>query len=265
MSCRVPCRAARQRITRSIRPRSFTSTAAAFARNDHGTLLEAALEADTEGDPVFTGWLRGTGIVLDALHRPGPAWHVRAQAVADELRSSPDSDVRHLAATVDAHLLLLQDRFDEAADAFEAAIRRGGGTWVAETPVYMVGDCHLFAGRPGAALPAYARGVVAARDHSERYTIGFQGDGIVAALADLGRHEQALEALGACDSLTGDSVLPREHNAFWGRVMAGRIASARAALGSPDADAAYARGRALGVDEVVELLLSYRAPVAVAT
>jgi hypothetical protein len=127
----------------------------------------------------------------------------------------------------------------------------------------MVGDCHLFAGRPQAALQAYARGVAHAREMGARDDIGFQGEGIVAALADLGREEEALETLGACDTLTGEGVLPREHNAYWGGVMAGRIASARTALGAPDADAAYARGGALGVEEVVELLLSYGAPVAV--
>jgi hypothetical protein len=125
-----------------------------------------------------------------AVTAPRPAWQARAEVVAADLRCSPDADVRDLAAAVDAHLLLLQDRFDEAADAFEAAIRHGGKTWVAETPVYMVGDCHLFAGRPQEALPAYARGVAAARDGSEPVTIVFQGEGIVAALADLGRHEE---------------------------------------------------------------------------
>ncbi len=247
------------------RVRASLCIAAGIVREAHGTVLELALEADTEGDPIFAAWLFGTCIVLDALYRPGPSWQAQAEATAAELRSSPNADVRDLAATVDAHLLLLQDRFDEAADAFEAAIRHGGGTWAAETAVYMVGDCHLFARRPQAALPAYARGVADARDESARINIGFQGEGIVAALADLGRHEEALETLGACDTLTGDGVLPREHNAFWGGVMAGRITSARAALGAHDADVAYARGRALGVEEVVELLLSYGARVGAAS
>jgi hypothetical protein len=43
--------------------------------------------------------------------------------------------------------------------------------------------------------------------------------------------------------------------------MTGRIESARAALGAQDADAAYARGRTLGIEQVVQLLLSYGAPV----
>jgi predicted ATPase/tetratricopeptide (TPR) repeat protein len=230
----------------------------------HRTALDLALEADTEGDPIFAAWLYGSAVVLDTLHRPGQAWQARAQTVADELRSSPNAEVRDLAAIVDAHLLLLQDRFDEAADAFEAAIRRAGKTWAAETPLYMVGDCHLFAGRPKAALAAYARGLTDARDKPARMDMGFQGDGIVAALIDLGRHEEALEALGACDSLNGEDVLPRERNSFWGSVMAGRLASARAALGAQDADAAYARGRALGIEEVLELLLSYGGQVGAA-
>ncbi len=247
------------------RVRALVRVAAAVGRKAHGIALEQALEADTEGDPIFAAWLHGTCAVMDALHRPGPAWQARARAVGAELRSSPYEDARNLAAIVEANLLLLQDRFDDAADAFELAIRRGGGTWATETPVYMVGDCHLFAGRAQVALAAYARGVALARDKSARINMGFQGEGIVAALIDLGRHEEALETLGASDSLTGDTVLPRELNSFWGSVMAGRIASAHAALAPQDADAAYARGRALGIEEVAERLLSYGAPVGAAS
>lgn len=243
------------------RIRALVRVWAAAESRGRESALDVALAADTEGDPVFAAWLSGTCVVMDALHRPGPAWQARAQAVAATLRSSPHPDVRGLAAAVDAHLLLLEDRFDEAADAFEAGVREGGGTWATKTCVSMVGDCHLYAGRPQAALPAYARGFAESRDMSARIDMGFQGEGIVAALSDLGLAEKALRALGACDTLTGDGLHPRELNAFWGRVMAGRIAAARATLGAQEADAAYARGRALGVDEVVELLLSHGAPV----
>ncbi len=249
----------------SGRVRACVRTAAAVASDAHGTVLDVALKSDTEGDAIFAGWLYGTCVVLDALHRPGQVWQTRAQAVAADLRSSSHAPVRDLGTVVDAHLLLLQDRFDEAAELFEAAIRRDGGTWADQTAVYMVGDCHLLAGRPQAAIQAYARGVAHARDMGARDDIGFQAEGIVAALADLGRHGEALETLGACDTLTGEGVLPREHNAFWGDVMASRIASARASLGAQDADAAYARGRALGVEDVAQRLLSYCVPAAVAS
>ena len=178
--------------------------------------LDLALEADTEGDPIFAAWLYGILRVMDALYRPDPAWQARAQAVAAELRSSSDADVRDLAAILDAHLLLLQDRFDEAADAFEAAIRRGGETWAAETPVYMIGDCHLFAGRPQAALPAYARGRRRRPRQGRADQHRLPGRGDRRRADDLGRHDEALQTLGACDNLTGEGVLPREHNAFWG-------------------------------------------------
>ena len=138
------------------RLRALVRVAAAVACDALGTLLDLALEADTEGDPVFAAWLGATCAVMDSLHRPGPAWQARAQTLVAELRASPDAAVRDLAAIVDANLLLLQDRFDEAADAFEAAIRHGGETWAAQQPVMMVGDCHLFAERPQAALPAVA-------------------------------------------------------------------------------------------------------------
>jgi predicted ATPase/class 3 adenylate cyclase len=243
------------------RVRTNVRLAAAVASQARGTAtsrLDMALEADTEGDPVYAGWLYGTCAVMDALHWQSPEWLTRAQAVAVELRASPDPDVRDLATILNAHLLLRQDRFDEAAEAFEASIRRGGGTWAAETTVYMVGDCHLLAGRPQEALPAYARGVAHALEKGARVNIGFQGEGIAAALADLGRHDDAFETLGACDSLTGDGAHPRELNAAWNNdVMAPRFASARATLGAQAADVAYARGRTLGIDQVAELLLSY--------
>lgn len=240
------------------------AAAAVHARNGvhvEGAYLDAALEADTEGDPIWTAWLQGTCAVQDAILKPGPAWRVRAQAIAAKLRASENNDVRSLAAVLDAHLLLLEDRYDEAADAFEAATRRGGGTWAAETTIYMVGDCHLFAGRPHAALAAYVRGVADAREKASRINVAFQAEGIAAALVDLGRHEEALVTLGASDSLTGDGVLPRELHASWGGVLAGRIAAARAALGVDEAESAIARGRALGVDEAVALILSHDAAV----
>ena len=171
---------------------------------------------------------------MDALYKPPQAWQTRARTLAAELRSSSDADVRDLAAILDAHLLLLQDRFDEAADAFEEAIRRDGGTgrlkrpstWWATATCSRADRSRPFR-RTRAASPTRAT-------RPRAVNMGFQGEGIVAALVDLGRHEEALETLGACDTLTGDNVLPREHHAFWGGVMAGRIASARTALGSPD-------------------------------
>lgn len=98
------------------------------------------------------------------------------------------------------------------------------------------------------------------REKATWVNIGVQGEGIVAALVDQGRHREALEALGACDTLTGEGARPRDLNSFWGGVLAGRLAAAREALGAQEADAAYAQGRALSVNAVVKLLLSYGAP-----
>lgn len=246
------------------RIRTKVRLAAAIAARGRGEklqLLDLAFDADTEGCAAFAGWLYGTCAVLDGTHRPSSDWRPKAEKAAAELRESPDAEIRDLATIVDAYLLLLEDRFDEAATMFEAAIERGGRTWAAETPIYMVGDCHLFAGRQQAAMTAYARGLINAQEKSSRIYMSFQAEGIVAALIDLERYEDALEALGASDSLTGDDVLPREVDTFWASVMSGRIASARAALGERDADRAYAHGRERAVDEVVELLLAYGAAV----
>jgi predicted ATPase/class 3 adenylate cyclase len=219
--------------------------------------LALAREADTEGDRLFEGWLRATCAVLDALHAPEPGWIDGARDLVTGLRASPVSGLRDLGADIEGHLLLLEERFDAAGEAFEATVRRGADTWVASTALYMIGDCHLFAGRPQAALPAYARGVLDARESGSRIDMAFQGEGIVCALADLGEHASALEALGASDSLNGDRFQPREMNSRWGAIAAGRITAARDALGTGEADAAYARGAALGVDAAVRLLLAF--------
>ena len=48
------------------------------------------------------------------------------------------------------------------------------------------------------------RGAAEARERTGRIFVAFQAEGIAAALADLGRHEEALEALGASDTLAGN-------------------------------------------------------------
>ena len=234
--------------------------AARHAGEGRGRMLAAALAADTEGHAQFRAWLLGTCAVMDALHLDANnVWMERARAVVAELTASHDPDVLGLARVLEGHLALLEGRFDEAADVFAATLSNHEKSWAIETATYMLGDCHLYAGRPQEALVAYARGVADAREYSARINVAFQGEGVVAALADLGRNEEALEALGANDTLTGDLTRPRDRNDGWGQVMAARIAAARAALGDPAADAAYARGNALGTEAVVELLLGYGA------
>jgi hypothetical protein len=90
-----------------------------------------------------------------------------------------------------------------------------------------------------------------------RVDMGFQAEGIACALSDHGAHAAALEALGASDTLTGDAVRPRDLAPSWSSAVAPRIAAARAALGDDAADAAYARGRSLTVEAVVELMLAF--------
>jgi hypothetical protein len=194
--------------------------------------------------------------VIDALYAPEPGWIDGARDLVTQLRASPIPGLRDLGDDTEAHLLFLEERFDAAGEAFEATVRRDADNFVAASALYMIGDCHLFAGRPQAALPAYARGVRDAREGGSRINMGFQGEGIVCALADLGEHAAALEALGASDSLNGDRFQPRDMNSHWGAIAAGRITAARAALDTDQADAAYARGAALGLDAAVRALLA---------
>jgi hypothetical protein len=201
--------------------------------------------------------------VIDALDGPEPGWIDGARDLVTQLRTAPVPGLRDLGEDVEAHLLFLEEDFDAAGEGFEATVRRGADNFVAATALYMIGDCHLLAARPQAALSAYARGVLDAREGGSRIDMGFQAEGIVCALADLDEHAAALEALGASDSLNGDRFQPREMNSNWGAIAAGRITAAREALGADEADAAYARGAALGVDAAVRLLLDLSGTAAV--
>jgi hypothetical protein len=223
--------------------------------------LDLALATPADDDPLYGAWLRGMMVVMDALAHPPADWLARARAVATDLAASVDPGLQHLAGVVDGHLLLLEERFDEAADAFEANLAGGSASWSATTAVYMVGDCHLFAGRPETAIPAYVRGFLHARNRTVRIDMGFQAEGIACALSDVGRHEAALQVLGASDTLTGESVRPRELDPFWGGVTEPRVQGSRQALGPVLAEAAYERGRGLGPEAVVELVMSYASPV----
>ena len=74
--------------------------------------------------------------------------------------------------------------------------------------------------------------------------------GCAASLADLGRNQEALELFGAAEMVHADWLDPFVLTVYAARLVEWRTA-ARDALSSAVADAAYARGRALRIDEVV--------------
>jgi hypothetical protein len=86
--------------------------------------------------------------------------------------------------------------------------------------------------------------------------MGFQIEGITAALVDLGRYEEAFEALGASDVLSAPGYRPRDTNRSWAQVVTPRIEAAREALGGANAESAYARGAAMSSDHVVAHVLA---------
>jgi hypothetical protein len=75
--CREPIEQAAATGPATGRVRTNVHIAAAVRRQARGTAssrLDLALEADTEGDPVYAGWLYGTCAVMGALHgrlKPG--------------------------------------------------------------------------------------------------------------------------------------------------------------------------------------------------
>jgi hypothetical protein len=191
------------------------------------------------------------GVAVDineGLKADSPLWPTVVTVAAD-LAASPVAGLRNLASDLEGFLFLAQGRWEEAAAAFEATDGGSGTTWVAEAALSCLGDCQLLAGRPQAALSGYARGLKRAAGLAQRGNMGFQADGVAAALADLGRYADALEALGASDVLTPEGYRPRDLNPDWSRILTPRIEAARAALGPRRADAAYERGATTTSDQ----------------
>jgi tetratricopeptide (TPR) repeat protein len=220
--------------------------------------LEFSLNHDTPEDPVYSGWERAVSVAVDinvGLKADSPLWPTVLKVVA-ELAASPVPGLQELASDLEGFLLLAQERWDEATVRFEATVARNGTTRVAEAAWYFLGDCQLHAGRPKAALSGYARGLQRAAGLAQRNVMGFQADGIAAALADMGLHEKALEALGASDVLTPEGYRPRDTHPHWPEILMPRIEAARAALGSDRAQAAYARGAAANSSEALGRVLA---------
>ncbi len=238
------------------RIRHLVATADRVLRQRRGeeleTWLEFSLNGDTGEDPVHWGWRHGVAVAVDiseGLMAESPLWPTVVTVAAD-LAASPVAGLRNLASDLEGFLFLAQERWDEAAAAFEATVAGGGTTWVAEAALFVLGDCQLLAGRPHAALSGYTRGLKRAAALAQRGNMGFQADGIAAALADLGRYEDALEALGASDVLAPEGYRPRDRHPHWPRILTPRIEAARGALGPKRAEAAYTRGATISTDQV---------------
>ena len=132
-------------------------------------------------------------------------------------------------------------------------IARGGTTWTAIAAIAFVGDCHLLAGRPLQAFEAFLSAT-----WKECAVRGFRGDmaiqveGCPASLERLERHRQAVEMFGAADMVAG-SERANDREMPFEKALAALRTSALGAL-STDADAAYAGGHGLRIDEVVPRL-----------
>jgi predicted ATPase len=235
---------------------ALLALAVQLARHRTGGFCEIALSSDTEGDDAFHAWLCGTTIAIDAIRQPGTGVPRVALELSARLAASPDPAVRDLARDLEGHLLMAAGRWSDAAAAYQATLQAARPTWVAEAAVYMQPDCYLHAGSPLDALPAYSRGLRAALSAGSRSNMAFMGEGIAACLAEMGRAEEALESLGASDTLTGEGYRPRDMMKGWGADLERRIGPARAQIGHDRAHLAYTRGSKLSVDAAVKYMLS---------
>jgi predicted ATPase/class 3 adenylate cyclase len=210
--------------------------------------------AAIDGDALWARALLGvwvSGAINNGLTSTDPRWPDVERIVA-QLATSPEAGLRDLARDLQPYLLYARERWEEAGDEFEALVARGGTTWTAIAAIAFVGDCHLLAGRP---LQAFEACLSAAERTS---ILGYRGDmsiqveGCAASLAALERHREAVEMFGAADMVDRRERDTQQEMPFE-KALAALRAAALGAL-STDADAAYARGHGLRIDEVVPRL-----------
>ncbi len=246
--------------TLSGRMAALLRLAQRIGRESRPGWLQIAATADSEGHPLFAGWLLGTcaGIDVNAgLCAGDPGWPA-ARAALEQLRDAPQPELREHASDLEGYVLFGERRWDEALSAFEASVARGGGTWLARGAISFIGDCHVLAGRPAAALGAYANGVRAFLEAGQIGSAAFQSEGIAAALVDLDNPPRRSRR-SAPPTCSPPSASGREiSTTAWAEEINPRLDASRRALGA-DAAAAYQRGTRLSLSAAVERILELAA------
>jgi hypothetical protein len=227
----------------------------AIRRDDDG-MIALVGTADSEGDPLFAAYLHVMLVLAFIATGATPAdrrWPA-VRASFDAVRRAPPHLTGELGRELSGMILYGEQRWDEALAVFEATVAGNGVTAMAA--LALSADCHLFAGKPAHALSAYARTLQFCLEHGRYTNVGYQGEGIAAALSDLGRHVDSVEALGAADRFTPPGRRPRELSATASATITPRMDVARRALGPEPAQIAYARGAGLSISAAAQRLLA---------
>jgi len=131
--------------------------------------------------------------------------------------------------------------------------RANGDVRTTHFAMHFLADCSLIRGDCGEAKQRYGESLRAALEIGDVIETSIEVQGVAMAIAGEGQSARALELAAAVEALWR-SLGTDLHVTFWDRLLERYLGEARAAAGI-DADAAWARGRALAFDDAVALAL----------
>jgi predicted ATPase/class 3 adenylate cyclase len=230
------------------------------AQPDFSQAIKAAHEG---GDRVLAAGLTSVEILYEAqwFTEFGPEWLEQTRATLDEFATDSDPAIQALGRETDGFWYYAAGRYEEAAAAIDQSAEPT--TWPGQVGLYILGDSWLEVGRFVDAWSSYVRAARHALLHRNLTTLTFQIEGAAAALAGLGRYEEAVRTLGFADTINPTERPLREVYPSWGRAVAAQTDPARAAIGDKAADAAYAEGRALPRNKAIEAFFAIPVDAAV--
>jgi predicted ATPase len=269
---RIDAALARETVTGE--PRAWLLLAgglAALAADDagraHTMLGRATAAAQESGDAWLACLMLTCSVVLHFLSEATPEVRTMHSALRARVAALGDDAFGSLVEGLEPYLLAYCDaeldpeRLEQAQPLFLSLLAdRARTDFPARIAAYYWPDCLMARGEHDAALRGYLAALRTARERADPLGIAYQLEGIAISLTGLGRHEESLEAAGWAESAR--QTAGRFTDEGWKALLVDATDRSRAALEAPAAAAAFARGRALGLDGAVTAALGFDQPSA---
>ncbi len=222
---------------------------------------EAVAAADALGDPRLGCLIRTCSIVMQFLTDAIDDVDARYDELRRGAAALGDPDIVALVDGLAPYVLAYcGDQWQpalivEAEPMLLALLRARTRT---DFPAHIAGyywpDCLIAKRDFASALGAYTAALATARERADPLGIAYQLEGIAISLAYVGRPTEAFQAFGWSESARQASG--RIVDESWKLLLEDALARARAEVGEPGAQAAYAHGRAMSLDAAVNAALS---------
>jgi predicted ATPase/DNA-binding SARP family transcriptional activator len=239
-------------------PRTWLLLAASLAAVQRGEiqlagarLASTVAAAEQAADPRLSCLMRICSFLFRVLTGTTDGVRDDYSQVSERVAKLRDRELALLVEGLEPYVLgYCEQRYAEAGAIWAALAADHARTdFAASSALYCWPDCLLLEGEYEAALETYGAALRGARESGQAPTVAYQLEGIVISLSGLGRHDEALEAAGWAASVrqTAGPAL----NSWYTEMLQRAQRESRAAIGEQDANAAYARGRALTIDAAV--------------